>query len=141
MARSSLTWRLIASVMVVASATVCHTSVASSDVVQVRNGDGAQNYYSQFSNSLPSVFVKIDIRYFPVEPHRFFPGLRFLPQRAHMGHSAVAAVAARPDPEQAPRDVLEVELVSKTEMKIRPQRTSAGLDEITHCGRLIGTLT
>jgi hypothetical protein len=61
MARSSSTRQLIIGVTALALATIFHTSVASSDVVQLRNVDGGQDYYSQFSNSLPS-----DPNYFPL---------------------------------------------------------------------------
>ena len=61
MARSFSTQRLIIGLTALALTTVLRTSVASSDVVQLRNVDGGQNYYSQFSNSLPS-----DPSYFPI---------------------------------------------------------------------------
>ena len=61
MARSSSTRRLIIGVTALALATAFRTSVASSDVVRLRNVDGGQDYYSQFSNSLPS-----DPSYFPL---------------------------------------------------------------------------
>ena len=61
MARSFSTRRLIIGVTALALTTVLRTSVASSDVVQLRNVDGGQNYYSHFSNPLPS-----DPSFFPV---------------------------------------------------------------------------
>ena len=60
-ARSSSTRQLIIGVTALALATIFRTSVASSDVVRLRNVDGGQDYYSQFSNSLPS-----DPNYFPL---------------------------------------------------------------------------
>jgi hypothetical protein len=48
-------------VTALALATVLRTSVASSDVVQLRNVDGGPDYYGQFSKSLPS-----DPNYFPL---------------------------------------------------------------------------
>ncbi len=63
-------------------------------------------------------WVQTPYRYFPIEPHRLFPGLQFLPQRARawaIRHWPLSP--ASPNPEQALRDVLEVELLSKTEMK------------------------
>ena len=51
---SSSTRRFIIGVTVLALATVFRTSMASSDVVQLRNVDGGLKYYSQFSNSLRS---------------------------------------------------------------------------------------
>jgi hypothetical protein len=61
MARSSSTSRLIIGITMLVLATVFRTSVASSDVVQLRNVDGDPEYYSRFSNSLPS-----DPNYFPL---------------------------------------------------------------------------
>jgi hypothetical protein len=61
MARLPSTRRRIIGVTALALATVFHTLVASSDAVHLRNVDGGQNYYSQFSNSLPS-----DPNYFPI---------------------------------------------------------------------------
>lgn len=66
----------------------------------------------------PHHWVQTPYRYFPIEPHWLFPGLQFLPQRARASairHWPLAP--ARPNPEQAIRDVLEVELLSTTEMK------------------------
>jgi hypothetical protein len=60
-AQSSSTRRLIIGVTALALATVLSTSVASSDVVRLRNVDGGPEYYSRFSNSLPS-----DPNYFPL---------------------------------------------------------------------------
>ena len=61
MACSPSTRRLIIGVTALALATVVRTSVASSGIVQLRDVDGGQDYYSQFSNSLPS-----DPSYFPI---------------------------------------------------------------------------
>jgi hypothetical protein len=60
MARSSSARRLTAGLAAVAMAAVISTSVASSKVV-LRTVDGGPNYYSKFSNSLPS-----DPSYFPI---------------------------------------------------------------------------
>jgi hypothetical protein len=60
-ARSSSTRRLVIGVTALALAIVLRISVASSDVVQLRNVDGGLEYYSRFSNSLPS-----DPNYFPL---------------------------------------------------------------------------
>jgi hypothetical protein len=63
-------------------------------------------------------WVQTPYRYFPVEPHWLFPGLQFLPQRARAWAIQRWPLSpARPNPEQALRDVLEVELLSETEMK------------------------
>ncbi len=63
MAGSFSTRRLIIGVtaLALALATLLHTSVASSDAVRLRSGDGGQDYYGQFANGLPS-----DPSYFPL---------------------------------------------------------------------------
>ena len=61
MARSSSTRQLIIGLTATALATIFRISVATSDAVQLRNVDGGQDYYKQFSNSLPS-----DPNYFPL---------------------------------------------------------------------------
>jgi hypothetical protein len=61
MACSSSAWRLIIGATSLSLATVLLTLVASSDAVQFRDVDGGKNYYSSYSNSLPS-----DPRYFPI---------------------------------------------------------------------------
>ena len=48
------TRQLIIGVTALALATIFRPSVASADAVRLRNVDGGQDYYSQFSNSLPS---------------------------------------------------------------------------------------
>jgi hypothetical protein len=56
-----MTRQLIFGCTALALAAIFCTSVASYDAVQLRNVDGGQDYYSQFSNSLPS-----DPNYFPL---------------------------------------------------------------------------
>ena len=53
MARSPSTRRRVIGVTALVLATVFRTSVASPDVVQLRDVDGDPEYYSRFSNSLP----------------------------------------------------------------------------------------
>jgi hypothetical protein len=60
-ARSFSTRRVIIGVTALALAATFRTSVASSDEARLRDVDGGQGYYSQFSNSLPS-----DPNYFPL---------------------------------------------------------------------------
>jgi len=61
MARSSSTRQLIIGLTATTLATILRISVATSDAVQLRDVDGGQDYYKQFSNSLPS-----DPNYFPL---------------------------------------------------------------------------
>jgi hypothetical protein len=60
MASSSSTWSIIG-VAALAIAPLLGSSVAASDAVRLRDVDGGPEYYSQFSNSLPS-----DPNYFPL---------------------------------------------------------------------------
>jgi hypothetical protein len=63
-------------------------------------------------------WVQTPYRYFPIEPHWLFPGLQFLPQRARASAIRYWPLSpTRPNPEQALRDVLEVELLTKTELR------------------------
>lgn len=65
----------------------------------------------------PAHWVQTPYRYFPIEPHWLFPGLQFLPAAARaraITHWPLAA--AKPQPGQALADVLEVELLSVTEL-------------------------
>ena len=61
MTRLSSIRSLTAGMIVLALATVFRMPGASSEVTQLRNVDGGQNYYDQFSNPLPS-----DPGYFPI---------------------------------------------------------------------------
>jgi hypothetical protein len=75
------------------------------------------DFGSNVRSLAPHHWIQTPYRYFPVEPHWLFPGLQFLPQRARA--SAIRhwpLSPALPDPQQALRDVLEVELLSRTEM-------------------------
>ena len=64
-------------------------------------------------------WVQTQYRYFPIEPHWLFPGLQFLPLPARAYTIRRWPLSpARPDAEQSVRDSLEVELLSKTEMKV-----------------------
>ena len=58
MARSSPSWRLVVGVAALALATVFRTSVASSEVAQLRNVDGGQNYCPilEFATDRPELF-------------------------------------------------------------------------------------
>lgn len=68
----------------------------------------------------PRYWIQAPYRYFPVEPHWLAPGLQFLPLAARvrvvrrwpLGHGRPADLTA------ALRDVTEVELPSKTEMRM-----------------------
>jgi hypothetical protein len=66
----------------------------------------------------PCHWVQTPNRNFPIEPHWLFPGLQFLPQSVRaraIRHWPLSP--ARPNPEEALGAVLEVELISQTEMR------------------------
>ena len=66
----------------------------------------------------PRHWVQTPYRYFPIEPHYLFPGLQFLPQAARANlirHWPLSP--SWPDKGEAIRDVLELELLSQTEMR------------------------
>lgn len=92
--------------------------VYSNSLIEHVGGHFHRCLFAQNVRSLaPHHWVQTPYRYFPVEPHWLFPGLQFLPQRARavaIRHWPLSPV--RPSPQEALRDVLEVELLSKTEM-------------------------
>ena len=66
----------------------------------------------------PRHWVQTPNRYFPIEPHYLFPGLQFLPQAARAKLIRRWPLSpSRPDKGQAVKDVLEIELLSQTEMR------------------------
>lgn len=66
----------------------------------------------------PRHWVQTPYRYFPIEPHWLFPGLQFLPPAARAAAIRRWPLSpAKPERDQALADVLEVELLSKTELQ------------------------
>lgn len=93
--------------------------VFSNSVIEHVGGYAKRREFAEQVRSLaPAYWVQTPNRYFLVEPHWLFPGFQFLPV------SARRVVAQRwplykwrsDDDERALREVLEIELVSKTEM-------------------------
>lgn len=64
-------------------------------------------------------WIQTPYRYFPVEPHWLFPGLQFMPlkARARIAKSWRLSHSPSPSYDAALRAVMDVELVSLTEMK------------------------
>ena len=93
--------------------------VYSNSLIEHLGGHARRCHFASVVHAIASHhWVQTPYRYFPIEPHWLFPGLQFLPQRARAWAIRRWPLSpAWPNPEQALRDVLEVELVSKTEMK------------------------
>jgi hypothetical protein len=93
--------------------------VYSNSVIEHVGGHFRRLAFAENVRSLaPHHWVQTPYRYFPIEPHWLCPGLQFLPQRARAAAIRRWPLSpARPNQQQALRDVLEVELLSKTEMR------------------------
>ena len=66
----------------------------------------------------PRHWVQTPYRYFPIEPHWLFPGLQFMPANLRAKAIQVWPLSpAKPRGRAALTDVLEVDLVSVTEMR------------------------
>ena len=68
----------------------------------------------------PAHWVQAPYRYFPVEPHWLCPGFQFLPlaARAFLARRWPLRPATPKSPEAALRDALDVELLSRSEMRL-----------------------
>lgn len=93
--------------------------VYSNSLIEHVGGHFRRTAFADVVHSLaPRHWVQTPYRYFPIEPHWLFPGFQFLPVQARgritrswsVGHMKSAA-------ETAIEDVLDVELLSKTEMR------------------------
>jgi hypothetical protein len=98
--------------------------VFSNSVIEHVGGHQRRAAFAHAVHSLAEHhWVQTPNRYFPIEPHWLFPGFQFLPARARAevqrrwpaGH--FAALRGKQDDRDVMRDVLEVELVSKAEMR------------------------
>jgi hypothetical protein len=80
-----------------------------------------QQFVEVVRASAPSWWIQVPYRYFPVEPHWFFPGFQFLPFRARLlvcQHWNTLHQSALKDPAEAAELVASVELLSATEMRM-----------------------
>jgi hypothetical protein len=110
--------------------------VYSNSVIEHVGGHWRRERFAEAARSKGRYWVQTPNRYFPIEPHFMVPWLQHLPRGAQaklvvawpMGNHGDVS-----DPDQALRDALEIELLSKTEMEfyfpdaeIQPERI-AGL--------------
>jgi hypothetical protein len=93
--------------------------VYSNSLIEHVGGHTRRNDFAANVKALaPHHWVQTPYRYFPIEPHWLFPGLQFLPQVARAAAIRNWPLSpAKPDRDHALEDVLEVELLSKTELK------------------------
>ena len=93
--------------------------VYSNSLIEHVGGHARRRDFASVVRALaPHHWVQTPYRYFPIEPHWLFPGLQFLPQSARAWSIQRWPLSpAKPNNEQALEDVLEVELLSQTEMK------------------------
>jgi hypothetical protein len=69
-------------------------------------------------NLAPRYWIQTPYRYFPIEPHFLFPGMQFLPATARVRVAQHWPLVSRPaSPRHATSHVLEIELLSVSEMK------------------------
>lgn len=80
-----------------------------------------QQFAEVVRESAPSWWIQTPYRYFPIEPHWFFPCFQFLPFRARVmvcRHWNTLHQAAIKDAAEAAAMVASVELISATEMRM-----------------------
>ena len=93
--------------------------VFSNSVIEHVGGHAKRRAFAEQVRSLaPAYWVQTPNRYFPIEPHWLFPGFQFLPvaaRRTVAQHWPLYKWRSD-DPDRALREVLDIELVSRTEM-------------------------
>ena len=92
--------------------------VYSNSVIEHVGGHARRCEFAETVLSLaPHHWVQTPYRYFPIEPHWIFPGLQFLPPKARAAMVPRWPLSpARPTGRDALTGVLEVELLTRTEM-------------------------
>lgn len=91
--------------------------VYSNSVIEHVGGHARRFQFAEVAQERASAhWIQTPYRYFPIEPHWIFPGLQFLPTAARARLAPLWPLApAHPTGRQAVGDVLEIELLSKTE--------------------------
>jgi hypothetical protein len=96
--------------------------VFSNSLIEHLGGHARRQQFAEVvQESAPSWWVQCPYRYFPIEPHWFFPFFQFLPFRARRmvcQHWNTLHESARKDPAEAAELVASVELISATEMRM-----------------------
>jgi hypothetical protein len=92
--------------------------VYSNSLIEHLGGHARRATFAEQVQSLaPRHWVQTPYRYFPIEPHWLFPGLQFMPPNLRAKAIQVWPLSpAKPRGRAALADVLEVELLSVTEM-------------------------
>jgi hypothetical protein len=94
--------------------------VISNSVLEHLGGHARRQRFADVVHGLaPRHWVQTPYRYFPVEPHWVCPGMQFLPASARATVARHWPLVHTPpaDREEALRAVLDVELLSRTEMR------------------------
>lgn len=93
--------------------------VYSNSLIEHVGGHARRVAFAEQVRSLaPRHWVQTPYRYFPIEPHWLFPGLQFMPTNLRAKAIQIWPLSpAKPRGRAAVTDVLEVELLSVTEMK------------------------
>jgi hypothetical protein len=94
--------------------------VYSNSVIEHVGGHARQAAFAKAVRALGDHhWVQTPYRYFPIEPHWLFPGFQFLPVRARVLITPIWPLGHRraTDPRQTRENVLEVDLLSKTQMQ------------------------
>jgi hypothetical protein len=92
----------------------------SNSVIEHVGGHWRRERFAATVREAERYWVQTPNRYFPIEPHFMFPLLQHLPrpvQRTAVAHWPLGNHADVSDPRQALTDVLEIELLSATEMR------------------------
>jgi hypothetical protein len=96
--------------------------VFSNSLVEHLRGHARRQQFAEVvQESAPSWWIQTPYRYFPIEPHWFFPGFQFLPFPARLmicRHWNTLHVPAIKDRANAAELVASVELISATEMRM-----------------------
>jgi len=96
--------------------------VFSNSLMEHLSGHARRQQFAEVvQESAPSWWIQTPYRYFPIEPHWFFPCFQFLPFRARLmicQHWNTLHVPAVKDTAKAAEMVASVELISATEMRM-----------------------